>query len=259
MPANYVYILRCADGTLYTGWTNDLPCRIQAHCNGTGSKYTRSRLPVKLAYYEKYEDKRQAQQREYAIKQFSREEKESLINSVKNIQRKVVETERLILREMIFEDLPALREIVQDEQTMYAWNGAWNEAETVEGLEKQLNSYSENGFGRWAVDLKGTGRTIGICGLMWQDTDSDRVLEIGYLFNRAFWHNGFAAEASVACRKHAFDVLDYDEVFSLIRDNNYASMNVAIRCGMFVRDRYTKNYKGEDMPHYIFSVRKKEK
>ena len=78
---NYTYILRCVDGTLYTGWTNDLPRRIQAHNDGAGAKYTRSRLPVELVYYEEYGDKHQAQQREYAIKQLSREQKERLIGN----------------------------------------------------------------------------------------------------------------------------------------------------------------------------------
>ena len=66
----------------------------------------------------------------------------------------IIETERLILREMTTDDLPALREIVQDDQTMLAWNGAWSEDETVEGLEKQLASYRENGFGDGRLSLK---------------------------------------------------------------------------------------------------------
>ena len=92
-----------------------------------------------------------------------------------------------------------------------------------------------------------------MCGLMWWDTDKDRVLEIGYLFNRAFRRNGYAAAAA---KRYVFDALNYSEVFSLIRDNNYASMNVAIRNGVRVRGRHAKHYKGEDMPHYIFSARK---
>ena len=171
----------------------------------------------------------------------------------------IFETKRLILREMTADDLPALRAIVQDEQTMYAWNGVWSEEETVEGLEKQLRAYREDGFGRWAVVLKGTDTVIGLCGLLWWDTDKDRVLEVGYLFNRAYWHNGYAAEAAIACKEYAFNVLGYDEIFSLIRDNNYASMNVAIRNGMLVRGSYIKHYKGEDMPHFIFSARKGER
>lgn len=78
MPA-YVYMLRCADGTLYTGWTSDLARRVKAHNSGHGAKYTRSRTPVVLVYSEELEDKPQALKREYAIKQLSREEKQKLI------------------------------------------------------------------------------------------------------------------------------------------------------------------------------------
>ena len=85
---NYTYILRCVDGTLYTGWTNDLQRRIQAHNDGAGAKYTKSRLPVELVYCEKYGDKKQAQQREYAIKQLSRAQKERLIGDARNKQTK---------------------------------------------------------------------------------------------------------------------------------------------------------------------------
>jgi RimJ/RimL family protein N-acetyltransferase len=168
----------------------------------------------------------------------------------------VIETARLILREMTLDDLSAMREIVCDEQTMYAWNGAWSEEECLEGLQKHMRGYREDGFGRWAVVLRASGKVIGICGLQWCDTDKDSVLEIGYLFNRVYWHNGYAAEAAIASKRYAFDVLDVEEVFSLIRDTNIPSMNVAIRNGMLIRRRFIKHYKGEDMPHYIFSVRK---
>ena len=83
---NYVYILRCADGTLYTGWTNDLEKRLRAHNSGKGAKYTRSRRPVELAYFESFETKSEALRREAEIKNRSREEKlrlcsEALIHS----------------------------------------------------------------------------------------------------------------------------------------------------------------------------------
>jgi putative endonuclease len=76
---NYTYILRCADDSLYTGWTNDLDKRLIAHNKGKASKYTRSRLPVSLVYYEEFETKQEAMSREYAIKQLSRKEKLQLI------------------------------------------------------------------------------------------------------------------------------------------------------------------------------------
>ena len=76
---NYVYILSCSDNTLYTGWTNDLERRINVHSSGKGAKYTRGRLPVKLVYFEKFNDKKLAMKREYAIMRLSREEKLKVI------------------------------------------------------------------------------------------------------------------------------------------------------------------------------------
>jgi len=82
MPdSNWVYIVECADGTWYTGWTNDLTERIAAHNSGGGAKYTRGRLPVRLIYQESYEDRSQAQKREYAIKQLTKKQKKQLIMS----------------------------------------------------------------------------------------------------------------------------------------------------------------------------------
>ena len=78
---NYTYILQCKDGTLYTGWTTDVKKRVETHNSGKGAKYTRARLPVELVYTEVFDDKVEAQKREYAIKQLTRAEKEELIES----------------------------------------------------------------------------------------------------------------------------------------------------------------------------------
>lgn len=80
---NYTYIVQCADGTYYTGWTNNLENRIRIHNSGKGSKYTHARLPVKLVYHETHATKSEAMKREYAIKQLSRREKQELINNSK--------------------------------------------------------------------------------------------------------------------------------------------------------------------------------
>lgn len=80
---NYTYILSCADGTLYTGWTNDLDRRLAAHNAGKGGKYTRARLPVTLVYHEEFDTKEEAMSREYAIKQMTRAQKMRLIDSIK--------------------------------------------------------------------------------------------------------------------------------------------------------------------------------
>lgn len=76
----YTYILRCADGTLYTGWTNDLEKRLRAHNEGHGAKYTRARLPVHLVYFETFATQQEALKREAAIKKLSRPRKEALVD-----------------------------------------------------------------------------------------------------------------------------------------------------------------------------------
>ena len=76
---NYTYIVRCRDGSLYTGWTNNLEKRIKDHNSGRGAKYTKSRRPVLLAYYEEFATKEEAMRREWEIKQMKRQEKLSLI------------------------------------------------------------------------------------------------------------------------------------------------------------------------------------
>lgn len=79
MGSCYTYIVRCADGTLYTGWTNDLDARVAAHSSGRGAKYTRSRGPVELVYSESFPEKSAALRREAEIKRLTRAQKLRLI------------------------------------------------------------------------------------------------------------------------------------------------------------------------------------
>lgn len=76
----YTYLLRCSDGTLYCGWTDNIEKRLAAHNSGKASKYTRSRLPVKLVYFETFETKQEAMSREARIKRLSRREKLALVS-----------------------------------------------------------------------------------------------------------------------------------------------------------------------------------
>lgn len=168
----------------------------------------------------------------------------------------IIETERLYLRELQQTDIESLSKILQDEQTMYAYEGAFDDGEVQNWLTKQIDNYQRDGFGLWAVILKQRNEMIGQCGLTWQDFSDQTVLEIGYLFQREFWHNGFATEAAKACKQYAFEQLDAQEVYSIIRDTNAASQKVAernrmVRCGEFI-----KHYRGVDMPHYLYRVRK---
>lgn len=169
----------------------------------------------------------------------------------------IFETERLYLRELNQTDFKSLCKILRDKEAMYAYEGAFSDIEVHEWLDRQIFHYLKWGFGLWAVILKKTDELIGQCGLtmqMWKDKE---VLEIGYLFQRRYWHKGYAVEAAKACKKYAFEILNADEVCSIIRDTNIASQNVAVRNGMIAADSWMKHYRGVDMLHYRYiAIRK---
>lgn len=170
----------------------------------------------------------------------------------------ILETKRLILRELTDKDYEALCLILQDEETMYAYEGAFDDAEARDWLKRQMARYRQWGFGLWAVVLKENGELIGQCGLTMQPWKEREVLEVGYLFQRAYWHQGYATEAAAACKKYAFEVLKAQEVCSIIRDINQASQRVARRNGMIPADTCIRHYKGVDMPHIRYVAEHKE-
>lgn len=171
----------------------------------------------------------------------------------------LLRTTRLELREMTEEDLPALRSILQDAETMAAYEGAFDEQMVQDWLARMRRRYRDDGFGMWAVMHRATGQMIGQCGLTRQHFLGGEVIEVGYLFNRAHWHHGYAVEAATVSRDHAFDVLAADRVYAQVRDTNIASMNVAIRLGMTVRGRFVKHYRGVDIPHLAFAIDRKDR
>lgn len=166
-----------------------------------------------------------------------------------------LETERLYMREMNSSDFNDLCRILQDNDTMYAYEGAFSDSEVQDWLDRQIERYKKWGFGLWVVVLKETEEMIGQCGLTLQPWKESEVLEIGYLFNRRYWHNGYATEAAKACKIYAFEVLKAGEVCSIIRDTNFPSQNVAIRNGMIKTDTWIKHYRGVDMPHFRYVVK----
>ncbi len=167
----------------------------------------------------------------------------------------ILETSRLALREMTMDDYIEISKILQDKETMYAYEHAFSDSEVHSWINRQLERYEKYGFGLWAAILKETGKLIGQCGITMQDAGGREVMEIGYLFNRRFWHKGFAYESAKACKEYAFQKLDAREVCSIIRTNNLPSQRVAIRNGMLPRSIFLKHYMELDMPHIVFSVK----
>lgn len=170
----------------------------------------------------------------------------------------ILETKRLYLEELCEQDREDLCEILQDKETMKAYEHAFTDEEVDAWLNRQLERYQQDGFGLWAVRRKSDGIMVGQCGLSLQQAKDQTLLEIGYLFKRRFWHQGYATEAAIGCKHYAFDVLGSTYVCSIIRDTNIASQKVALRNGMHKTARFEKQYYGITMPHDIYIVEKEE-
>lgn len=168
----------------------------------------------------------------------------------------ITETERLYLRELTQDDFDAIKRVLQDDEAMRFYEGAFTDDEVHVWLDRQIDRYNMHGFGLWAAVLKENDEIIGQCGLTMQPWKGQEVLEVGYLFEREYWHRGYATEAAEACKEYAFSVLGVDEVCSIIRDSNIASQNVALRNGMMLIDSDIRHYKGVDMPHFRYAVRR---
>lgn len=170
----------------------------------------------------------------------------------------IIQTKRLYMRKLCKNDFNELCEILQDKDVMYAYEHAFDNKEVQEWLDNQLRRYDENGFGLWAAILKDSETFIGQCGLTVQDFNGSSVIEIGYLFKKAYWHHGYATEAAIACKKYAFETLKVNRVYSIIRDNNIPSQMVAKRNGMTAVAKLDKFYYNMHMPHIVYSIKDSE-
>lgn len=176
------------------------------------------------------------------------------INLTINTKIMVLETERLFLRELSQADFNEVCKLLQDPVVMYAYEGAFSHEEVQTWMDKQFMRYQNDGFGLWGIIEKGSGELIGQCGITYQNYRDKQVAEVGYLLRKEFWHKGYATEMAIACKEYAFHVLGFNEVYSIIRDTNIASQQVALRNGMIRIDTIVKHYRDIDMPHFIYCV-----
>lgn len=163
-------------------------------------------------------------------------------------------TPRLQLRPLTLEDGPALHRVLGDEIAMAAYEHGFSPDETADWITRQLARYERDGFGLWAMVDAGTGELIGDCGLTIQVVGEAQVVEVGYHLVRERWGHGYATEAASGCLAWGFTHLNAPEIYARVRDTNIASMNVAIRLGMTVRERFTIHYRDIDMPHLAFAI-----
>ncbi len=169
----------------------------------------------------------------------------------------ILETERLLLRHLEMGDLIELFRLYSDpEIRRYFPEGTLTIEETKEELEWHMHGHPKYpDLGLWATVDKGSDKFIGRCGLLPWDIDGQHEIEIAYLLDKAFWHQGLATEAAQGIMRYGFETLELSRLICLIDPGNTASQRVAERIGMSL-ERRVEGYEGDNIPFYIYSVHK---
>ena len=144
----------------------------------------------------------------------------------------ILETKRLILREYRQSDFEGLKSIICDAETMKYYPKPYDENGVYRWLNWCINSYRDNGFGLWAIELKENGEFIGDCGISLQNIDGETLHEIGYHINKNHWQKGYAKEACQAVKDWFFENTANDAVYSYMNKENVASYSTAASNGM---------------------------
>ena len=169
----------------------------------------------------------------------------------------ILETQRLTLRHLTLDDLDELFALYRDpEIRKYFPDGVKNYEDTKEELEWFLNGHPDHPeLGLWATIHKETGKFIGRCGLLPWEIDDRLEVEIAYLLDKSFWHQGLATEAANGIKKYAFDELHLSRLICLMDPDNIASQRVAQRAGMTL-ERKVDGIAGDNFPTLIYAINK---
>jgi RimJ/RimL family protein N-acetyltransferase len=167
----------------------------------------------------------------------------------------ILETKRLILRHLIMDDLDELFALYRDPDIRrYFPEGVKNYDDTKEELEWHMNGYPDHPeLGLWATVHKETNKFIGRCGLLPWEINSKLEVEIAYLLDKSFWHQGLATEAAMGIMKYAFEKLNLSRLICLIDPENIASQRVAQRIGMNL-ERKVDGIAGDNFSTLIYSI-----
>lgn len=170
---------------------------------------------------------------------------------------KILETERLLLRRLVMDDLDALYKLYSDpEIRQYFPEGVLNYEETREELEWFLNGHPKHPeLGLWATIHKPSGKFVGRCGLLPWTIEGRHEVEIAYLLDKEFWGQGLASEGALAIRDYAFKKLGLPRLVCLIDPKNIASQKVAEKIGMTL-EKQVDGIDGDNYPTLIYSIHK---
>lgn len=166
----------------------------------------------------------------------------------------ILETNRLLLREMTDEDFASLKKVISDPETMKYYYKPYDDEGVQRWIDWCKSSYEKNNFGLWAVVLKETGEMIGDCGVSLQFINDEWRPEIGYHLRKDYHRQGIGKEMTQAVKDYFFTHYDYDEVYSYMNKDNVASYKTAEANGMTFRNMLNH---GEEICR-VYSITRKE-
>lgn len=149
----------------------------------------------------------------------------------------ILETQRLVLREIDANDLDFLAQVLSDSEVMHYWPRSFTRDETREWIDKQQKRYRQDGCGYWLVLEKEANQPVGQAGVMMVELEGARRPALGYIIHQPFWRRGYAIEATRACCDFVFNTLDVPCAVALVRPENMPSIGVAEKLGMSVEKR----------------------
>ena len=169
----------------------------------------------------------------------------------------ILETQRLLLRHLVMDDLDELFALYQDpEMRKYFPEGVLNHADTKDELEWHMHGHPRHPeLGLWATVHKETGKFIGRCGLLPWNIDGRLEVEIAYMIDKSYWGRGLATEAAQGIMDYAFGTLNLSRLICLIDPENIASQKVAQKIGMTL-ERKVDGIDGDNFPTLIYAINK---
>jgi len=145
--------------------------------------------------------------------------------------RVILETPRLVLRELELGDLDFVAELLAHPEVMHFWPKPYTRDEAEAWTRRQQDRYARDGYGYWLALDKANGQPIGQAGLLSQDVDGVIEVGIGYIIHRPFWRQGYATDAAAHCRDYAFEKLGKERIVVMVRPENVVSQSVTRRIG----------------------------
>ncbi len=171
--------------------------------------------------------------------------------------KRIIETERLFLRELIKNDKDELSTILCNPESMKFYPAPFCENKVEKWIDWNINNYRKYKHGLWAVILKEGNVFLGDCGITIQEIEGEDLPELGYHIKEEYCGNGYATEAGKACIDYSFRNFEYDTLYSYTKHNNMPSIRVAEKNGMEFVKYFEKEIMGETVKETIYSIHRK--